>query len=87
MPKTKKPNTAKRISYRRRLKMSACRGKAAYVCAAKPGCKYTRGKQRKYCRKTKNTPHAGLYITPPKRTKTAVKSFTLRRSARIANRK
>ena len=57
MEKTRKLSSERRKSYRRRGKMSACKGKGAYVCVTKPGCKYTRGKKRKFCRKSKNTPH------------------------------
>jgi hypothetical protein len=46
--------SAKR-SYRRRVKSSACRGKKGYLCAAKPGCKMTKGKKRSFCRKSTNT--------------------------------
>lgn len=57
MAKAKRVSTAKRKSYRKRGKMSACKGKKPYACAAKPGCKITRGKKRQFCRKTRNSSH------------------------------
>ena len=44
-----------RRSYRRRVKSSHCRGKGPAVCRSKSGCKYTRGKKRSFCRKSRNT--------------------------------
>jgi hypothetical protein len=37
-------------SYRRRRKMSHCRGKRPASCRAKPGCKYAVGRKRSFCR-------------------------------------
>jgi hypothetical protein len=45
----------KRRAYRSRVKKSSCRGKRGRTCNKTKGCKYTRGKKRKYCRKKKNT--------------------------------
>jgi hypothetical protein len=50
----KAPKNSAKASYRRRLRMSSCRGKLAYACVSKPECKYTKGRKRKYCRKKKN---------------------------------
>ena len=44
-----------RNSYARRVRKSACRGKRAYACVATSGCKYTKGKKRTFCRKSRNT--------------------------------
>jgi len=44
----------KRRAYRARVKKSSCRGKRGRTCNKTKGCKYTRGKKRKYCRKSKN---------------------------------
>jgi hypothetical protein len=44
----------KRRAYRARVKRSSCRGKRGRTCNKTKGCKYTRGKKRKYCRKKKN---------------------------------
>ncbi len=52
--KTLKRRSA-RNSYARRVRKSACRGKGRYACVATSGCKYTRGKKRNFCRKTRNT--------------------------------
>jgi len=41
-------------SYRRRGKLSHCRGKGPAVCRSKPGCKYASGKKRSFCRKSKS---------------------------------
>lgn len=46
---------AKRRLYRKRVKNSTCRGAKQYKCARKAQCKFTKGKKRTYCRKTKNT--------------------------------
>ena len=50
----KKSASAKR-SYRRRIKLSKCRGLKPGMCVAKDGCKMTRGKKRSFCRKVKST--------------------------------
>ena len=50
----KRRKSAKK-SYARRVRKSACRGKRAYACAATSGCKYTKGKKRTFCRKSRNT--------------------------------
>jgi len=51
----KKMKLSAKRSYRRRVKASGCRGKKAYACVAKPGCKMTKGKKRSFCRKSSNT--------------------------------
>ena len=45
---------ARKRSYARRVRKSHCRGKGPAVCRSKPGCKYTKGKKRTFCRKTRN---------------------------------
>ena len=42
-------------SYRRRRKLSHCKGKGPAVCRSKSGCKYASGKKRRFCRKTRST--------------------------------
>ena len=41
-------------SYRRRRKLSHCRGKGPAVCRSRAGCKYASGKKRSFCRKSKS---------------------------------
>ena len=48
-------SSSNRRSYRRRVKSSPCRGKGPAVCRSKSGCKYTKGKKRSFCRKSRNT--------------------------------
>ncbi len=57
MPKTRIATRGlkKRRAYRARVKKSPCRGKRGRTCNKSKGCKYTRGKKRKYCRKKKNS--------------------------------
>lgn len=55
MRAAKKPSSAAKKSYRRRVKLSPCRAKKAYACAASPKCKMTKGKKRSFCRKKSNT--------------------------------
>ena len=57
MPKTRVATRGlkKRRAYRARVKKSPCRGKRGRTCNKSKGCKYTRGKKRKYCRKKKNS--------------------------------
>ena len=43
-----------RRSYRRRVKSSHCRRKGAATCRRTSGCKYTSGRKRRFCRKSKN---------------------------------
>ena len=42
-------------SYKRRARSSPCRGKGPAVCRSKPGCKYSSGRKRSFCRKSRNT--------------------------------
>ncbi len=44
----------KRQTYRKRTKNSPCKGKGPAVCRAKPGCKYSSGRKRSFCRKSQN---------------------------------
>ena len=46
---------SRKRSYARRLRASPCRGKKAYACVAKPGCKMSKGKKRSFCRKSRNS--------------------------------
>tara|TARA_A100001015_G_C15021978_1_gene728491 strand:+ start:2069 stop:2266 length:198 start_codon:yes stop_codon:yes gene_type:complete len=48
---------SKKRSYAKHVKKSHCRGKGPAVCRSKPGCKYTKGKKRTFCRKKKNSKH------------------------------
>ena len=48
-------HSSARRSYRRRVKSSPCRGKGPAVCRSKSGCKYTKGRKRSFCRKSRNT--------------------------------
>lgn len=49
------PSSGAKKSYRRRLRSSPCRGRKAYSCAAKSGCKMSKGKKRSFCRRSKNS--------------------------------
>jgi len=51
---SKPSRSAKRI-YRKRVSKSPCRGKTAKVCKKTRGCKSTKGKKRRFCRKSSNT--------------------------------
>lgn len=43
-------------SYRRRIKLSQCRGVLGRtVCNKTPGCRMSRGEKRSFCRKRRNT--------------------------------
>ena len=44
----------RRRTYRMRAKNSPCKGKGPAVCRAKPGCKYSSGRKRSFCRKSQN---------------------------------
>ena len=50
----RKKSASRRRVYRKRVKNSTCRGKKKDTCVKTKGCKYTAGKKRKYCRKTRN---------------------------------
>lgn len=52
--RAKRMSSARR-SYRKRVKSSSCRRKGPAVCRSLSNCKYTKGKKRTYCRKSKNT--------------------------------
>ena len=54
MSKTLKRRSA-RNSYARRVRKSACRGKGRATCRRQSGCRFAKGKTRKFCRKAKNT--------------------------------
>ena len=45
---------SRKRSYARRVRKSPCRGKGPAVCRSKSGCKYTKGKKRTFCRKSRN---------------------------------
>ena len=55
MTKNIKTTLKKRRTYRKRVSESKCRNKTSIVCRVKRGCKFTRGKKRSYCRKSRNT--------------------------------
>lgn len=42
-------------SYRRRRKLSHCRGKGPAACRGTAGCKVASGRKRSFCRKTRST--------------------------------
>ena len=47
--------TTRKRAYRRRVKMSKCRGKGPAACRGTRGCKYSsKGKKRTFCRKSNN---------------------------------
>ena len=50
----RKKSMSKRRAYRKRVKSSGCRGKVRSVCVTTSGCKYTNGRKRKFCRKSRN---------------------------------
>ena len=51
----RRPGSATRRSYRRRVRTSQCRGAGPAACRGRKGCKYASGRKRSYCRRTKNT--------------------------------
>lgn len=55
MVKTRRMSKSIRRRYRQGTRSSPCRGKGPAVCRSKPGCKYSSGKRRSFCRKKKNT--------------------------------
>ena len=66
---SKPSRTAKRI-YRKRVSKSPCRGKHKGSCKATLGCKFVKGKKRKFCRKignTKRNTFASFRVTRRKR--------------------
>jgi hypothetical protein len=55
MVQTRKQGLVKRQSYRKRVKLSQCRGKTSGKCRKRNGCKVTmKGRRRSYCRKVSN---------------------------------
>lgn len=46
---------SKKRVYARRVRKSPCRGKAKSTCKRTSGCKYSSGKKRSFCRKSKNS--------------------------------
>lgn len=50
----RKRSLSKRRSYARRVRKSPCRGKGPAACRGRAGCKYTKGKKRSFCRKSRN---------------------------------
>jgi hypothetical protein len=53
----RKLSASKKRSYARRVRKSPCRGKGRATCRRTSGCKYSSGKKRSFCRKSKNTTH------------------------------
>jgi hypothetical protein len=51
----RRPGSATRRSYRRRVRGSRCRGAGPAACRGRSGCKYASGRKRSYCRKSGNT--------------------------------
>jgi hypothetical protein len=49
------PRSSARRTYRKRIRSSHCRQKGPAACRGTKGCKYSSGKKRSFCRKTKNT--------------------------------
>jgi Sec-independent protein translocase protein TatA len=48
------PKTSAKVSYRRRVKSSKCRGLMRVKCRSNKDCKMTNGAKRQYCRTQKN---------------------------------
>lgn len=57
MSMRKKSAASKKRSYARAVRKSHCRNKGRATCRRTSGCKYTNGKKRTFCRKSKNTSH------------------------------
>ena len=55
MAKTRKVSRSRARSYRRRGRVSPCRGKGPAVCRSLKSCKYSRGKKRTFCRRSNNS--------------------------------
>lgn len=51
----RKLSASKNRSYARRVRKSPCRGKGRATCRRTSGCKYSSGKKRSFCRKSKNS--------------------------------
>lgn len=95
MTRPHKITSAKRRSYARRRKMSACRGLSSSICGNRTSCSYASGFYRQFCRRRNNTPH---HISLPPRSitrrsrstslkKNKSRVVALRRSQRIKNRR
>ena len=54
MTRRRMPSTGAKKSYRKRVKNSSCRGHAYRPCIMTVGCKFSSGKKRSFCRKSKN---------------------------------
>ena len=53
--------------YRKRVKVSRCRGLTRKGCSRRKTCKYAyKGKTRRFCRKSRNTRRAKLVYHTPK---------------------
>ena len=52
------PKTSAKVSYRRRVKSSKCRGLMRVKCRSNKDCKMTNGAKRQYCRTQKNKKRA-----------------------------
>ena len=52
---TKKHLMSRNRSYAKRVRNSKCRGAGPAACRGRTGCKYTKGKKRTFCRKSRNT--------------------------------
>ncbi len=51
----KRHSLSRKRSYAKRVRASPCRGKGPAACRGRSGCKYTKGKKRSFCRKSRNT--------------------------------
>jgi hypothetical protein len=51
----RKLSASRKRSYARRVRKSPCRGKGRATCRRVSGCKYSSGKKRSFCRKSKNS--------------------------------
>ena len=47
-------SVSRKRSYARRVRKSHCRGAGPAACRGRSGCKYTKGKKRSFCRKSRN---------------------------------
>ena len=51
----RKLSASKKRTYASRVRKSPCRGKGRATCRRTSGCKYSSGKKRSFCRKSKNS--------------------------------
>ena len=86
MVNTRKITSAKRRSYARRRKMSACRGLKTSTCGNRTSCSYASGFYRQFCRRKNNTPHHLSLRVQSVKKKKASPLAGLRRSQRIKKR-